>query len=1042
MAQFTFDASQKVDGDGLPEDFVIGDFDNNGFKDIAYINSPDGKLHVLYNDGTYNYTNSTIDAGGVNYEYQISAADFNEDGKSDIAIVNRNNPVSERLIILISTGTSFTKSYFSIPGPNDIYSISTEDFDNDGHFDVLVPNVGEVLTWYKGNGQGGFSQQTENTIIGGISLVVSEFNNDSKKDLVIGRDQQIDIYLSSGTNFSKTTVSFGMSPSYLIATDINNDNNKDIVGSFIGGGAIYIFGMTNNGAGEFSSQEMILSFESITARLASADYNGDGLQDLAIATYDGQGPAIMLNTGGTFIRDSFSDERVNQMRNLAFVDLDNNGDPELVCLSVWPSLSVLKRVNGSFQLAHKEILGNIPFRGLSRDVDHDGTIDLISASISNGAAIIKRGNGDLTFKSNIYLLGEGYRVEHIETADFNSDGYDDILFKELYLSGISKIKLSLTDKEGNYQAPFEISHASGNVIADDFNMDGNQDFFCDTGVFLGNGAGSFNQQVMSLSTQGIYPFFSRSANLNNDGMPDLLIGDGADAWTLLNIGNGKFADPVKLSSSRTIARLEVGDYHNDSLTDIFTISDSNTFSLFKNTGDGAFQEFDYLVQEPLLIASDYVFTIADFNHDGLGDFAIRVDQTNSGVSVPAIAIFEQRLNNTFKLKKELISLHDGQQSMTSADINNDGNQDLIGFSTINGIEVFTSFFIPEPIVQAGPITVLDSTDVTAELGFGEGSGDGRILLLRENSYPAELPEDDEFYADNSEFGQGANIGNSNFVVMRGDQTEVTVTNLKPGTEYIATLFEYHEDLSKLINNYLTTPYPSITFKTKNNQTISFASIDTKTDGDPPFLLNAQTSSGLPVQFSSSSTNVVLNQEQVNILGPGPVSITASQGGNIDYMPAPDVSQTFCINPVEPTLTITASGTQIILTSSSDSNNQWILDGQPIPGAINKSFEIESSGIYSVKVDYGGCSASSKSEIVTGIDEIIKVSVSPNPASTILILRGMEVRMVTLTSTKGEQFHLSAEAFDGESRVDVSTLSAGLYILSTGNKVFTKVLINR
>lgn len=163
-AQFTFDTSIKVDGVGFPEDLAIGDFDNNGYKDIAYVTSTDGKLHVLYNVGTYTFTTSSIDAGGINYDYSLAAADFNEDGKSDLAIVNRNNSVDQRLVILISTGTSFTKSNFSIPGPVDIYAISTEDFDNDGHADVLVPNIGQALTWYKGNGLGVFPNKPTTTL--------------------------------------------------------------------------------------------------------------------------------------------------------------------------------------------------------------------------------------------------------------------------------------------------------------------------------------------------------------------------------------------------------------------------------------------------------------------------------------------------------------------------------------------------------------------------------------------------------------------------------------------------------------------------------------------------------------------------------------------------------------------------------------------------------------------------------------------------------------------------------------------------------------
>lgn len=1035
-AQFTFDPSIKVDGVGLPIDLAIEDFDGNGYKDMAYITAPDGKLHVLYNNGTYAYTNSSIAAGGVNYDFRIMTADFNKDGKSDLAVVNRNNPVSERLIILLSIGTSFVKTNFSIPGPSDIYAIATDDFDNDGNADVLVPNVGQSLTWYKGNGLGGFTQQTDNNIIGGSSLAVADFNNDSKKDLVIGRGQQFDVHLSSGSTFSKTTISLGTNPVYLIATDINNDNNVDIVGSF-SNSTVYIGQLINNGTGGFSGLVLIPTSTSVSSRLTNSDFNGDGLQDLAIATYNGTGPVILLNAGSTFTSIPFNDERVNQIQSIAFADLDNNSEPELVCLSGWPSLSILQRAGSNFQLAHKQILGSIPCRGLSRDIDKDGNFDLVSASLSNGAVIIKQGKGDLTFGDNSSLLGTGYRVEYVETADFNSDGYDDLLFMELYLSGNTKIKLSLTDNQGHYQTPFEINQASGiTITTGDFNNDGKQDFFCSTGVFIGNGAGSFSQLPLSLGTLGVNPYYARIVNLNNDGAPDLVVGDAVNAWTLMNSGNGNFAAPIILNTTKRIARLDVGNYDTDGLTDIFTISDNNTFSVFKNMGSGMFQENVFPVQQPLTISDVNVFTVADFNHDGHADLAIRVTRN----SIPELAVYVQNQNNSFRLKTELLCESDGIQDLVSADLNNDGGQDLILFSISKGIEVFAGFFISEPTTQAGAITIIDRTDVTAKLGFVKGTGDGRIVLLRKNTFPSAIPEDDAFYSANSQFGQGDNIGGNNFVVMRGDQAEVTITGLQAGTDYVATVFEYHDNFQKSINNYLTASYPTVAFKTKNNQIISFSSINNKTEGDAPFLISAQASSGLPVELNTSSTNVSLNLGQVIISGPGPVTIKATQAGNEDYMPAPEVSRTFCVNPLPPVVTMTVSGTQLILTSSSNSNNQWIRNGQPIPGATDKSYVAQSGGTYIVKVDYGGCMATS--EIVTGIDEIPRMDVWPNPAHDTIIIHGIEVGVVTLTSSQGKQFQLSAEKHRGESHVDISALPAGLYLLSPGYGEQIKVLIKR
>ncbi len=1041
-AQVKFENPVKVDGDGLPVGMAIGDFDNNSYTDIAFLSSPDGKLHVIYNDGTYQFTTSVTEAVGSGYSYAISAADFNEDGRTDVATVNRHSPVNERLSILISTGTSFTKFSFSVPGPSESYNVTTGDFDNDGHADVLVPNVGQVLTWYKGDGLGGFTSQTANTITTGASMLLADLNNDAKSDLVVGRGDQMDIYISSGATLVKTTKSIGSYVGPMIATDFNTDGSKDIVGWFASGTA-FIGKLTNNGSGSFGSLQVVPSSTSVGQGLASGDYNLDGQQDLAVGTYDGAGPAILLNGSGSFTRDPFTDERCNETIALAFVDFDKDGTPELAHLSSFGSLSIIKRTAGNFQVAHKRILGNIPLRGLSRDLNHDGNMDLVSASISNGAVAIGYGNGDLTFDENIYLLGTGYRVEHVEAGDFNSDGFDDILFCERYLSSNYKVKLALTNGAGIYQTPVEISSATGSMtLPGDFNLDGKLDFFCQSGVFIGNGAGAFSFQAMSI---GSWPLYGNTAFLDANSGPDLVIGDAIDAWTLLNPGNGTFAAPVKVATTRKIIHPVAGQYDGDNLTDIFALTEFNRFLAFKNNGAGGFQENVFTVASPLIFNNQDKLTTADYNQDGLGDVAIALDRDAGGGNyIREIAVYLQRPDNTFRLKTEIVTLADAHQDLASADFNNDGSKEIVAFSVFNGIEVLQSHFVAEPTTQAGPISVIEKTDVTAKLGFVKGTGHGRLVLLRKSTFPAELPEDDGVYAANTQFGLGNIIGNNNFVVLRGDQEEVTITGLQEGTNYVATVFEYREDLLHGINNYFTSSFPSLAFKTKTNQTITFPAITTKTEGDPPFTPTNQASSGLPVLLSSSSANISISANEITIGLPGPVTVSATQSGDSEYMPAPVVNRTFCVIPTQPTITLSEpTPNSYLLTSSRSSHNQWLLNGQPIAGANNTTFQPVMNGIYTVMVDYDGCSAvSDPADVVTGLDESTATMVWPNPVSGTLTLNGIELKSVTLTSSRGEEFILPADALPGETRVNLSGLSTGIYFLSLGHGEIVRVVVNR
>lgn len=80
-----------------------------------------------------------------------------------------------------------------------------------------------------------------------------------------------------------------------------------------------------------------------------------------------------------------------------------------------------------------------------------------------------------------------------------------------------------------------------------------------------------------------------------------------------------------------------------------------------------------------------------------------------------------------------------------------------------------------------------------------------------------------------------------------------------------------------------------------DQTINFLPLANKTYGDGDFAITADASSGLPVSFSSSNTNVAtINGDMIQIVGEGDVTITASQQGNNNYNAAPSVERTFTV----------------------------------------------------------------------------------------------------------------------------------------------------
>ncbi|HFA49705.1 MAG TPA: PKD domain-containing protein [Bacteroidetes bacterium] len=102
-----------------------------------------------------------------------------------------------------------------------------------------------------------------------------------------------------------------------------------------------------------------------------------------------------------------------------------------------------------------------------------------------------------------------------------------------------------------------------------------------------------------------------------------------------------------------------------------------------------------------------------------------------------------------------------------------------------------------------------------------------------------------------------------------------------------------------------------------NQTITFGALPDKQTSDPPFMVNATASSGLPVSFSIVSGPASIVGNTITLGGAaGTVIVRASQAGDAQYNPAPDVDQSFQVSlpggggGVDLEMTMSASPTTI------------------------------------------------------------------------------------------------------------------------------------
>ncbi len=301
---FTLKSSPAV-GDA-PYSFAIGDFNGDGILDMAvancgdcsYLNYNSNTVTVLLGNGDGTFTTKSTLTVGTAPEF-VAVGDFNGDGIPDLAVTNgSDNTVS--VLLGNGDGTFTTKSTLTVGTAPRFLVVS--DFNGDGIPDLAVANSGDsTVTVLLGNGDGTFSiKSTPTAAPSNLVLVVADFNGDGVPDLATANDGEVTVLLGNGDGtFTAKTSS---APNYyyvsIVVGDFNGDGIPDLAlsscGSHCGGAPQPVPVLLGNGDGTFSAGPL-LNTGYLPFSLAVADFNGDGTQDLASASFDDDTVTVLLN---------------------------------------------------------------------------------------------------------------------------------------------------------------------------------------------------------------------------------------------------------------------------------------------------------------------------------------------------------------------------------------------------------------------------------------------------------------------------------------------------------------------------------------------------------------------------------------------------------------------------------------------------------------------------------------------------------------------------------------------------------------------------
>jgi hypothetical protein len=348
------------------------------------------------------------------------------------------------------------------------------DYDNDGDTDLLITAYDHPPLLYRNNGDGTFSDQS---LKGGIvtsswttSAVWFDYDNDGKLDLFLcsfveyGLKRHIfcgdnklgrayyciprvfnptPSYLfhnNGDSTFTDVSKSSGISKSLgkalgVVATDINNDGLMDL---FVANDTVQNFLFVNRGEGKF--EEVGLMAEVAYSEdgrprsgmgVDSADFNGDGWPDLFVANVDQEKFSIYQNNKDETFRDLAMTTGVGQATlllsgwGLKFFDFDNDSVPDLLLANGHPDDMVdinmtkvtykepllLFRQEGQKFLNVSAEAGpafsrHYPARGMALgDYDNDGRSDILVATNGEPPLLLRNNAGKSQHWMGVRLVG-------------------------------------------------------------------------------------------------------------------------------------------------------------------------------------------------------------------------------------------------------------------------------------------------------------------------------------------------------------------------------------------------------------------------------------------------------------------------------------------------------------------------------------------------------------------------------------------------------------------------------------------------------------
>lgn len=657
-----------------------GDLDNDGKPEFLVSHGFGGSFSILKNNsvpGTIALTNLGTITSGNN---ALSIADFNQDGKNDIAWKSGS---TVRIRVNTNAGgpldlTDFTTEVILTGDLSNYGGISIGDFNGDGKIDIAASDNGDVGVFenaytggvfdansfvgaYRMQGSGGSTYPT--------SPVLGNLNGDNKPELIVGvtntTPNRISIYENNNIHtpvISLTTVS----------------PLKGAVGSTVTITGDYF---------STTAAENIVHFGAVQATVVTATKT-----QLTVTVPAGAGYAPVRVT-----RDQFT-----ASYHLPFSTTFSSG-VSFNNTHFAPPVS--------FTLTGGDYDINVA------DLNGDGMPDILAEANTNKVYAFRNTHTTGAISATSLIADDSITtgtMQNPRIIDLNGDNKPDFVATSGVFRNIS------AGAEINFEAQTNIGGTLTAAPAD-FNLDGKIDYVGTLGsstvsVFenrMRQGASAFisggSYNSISTNFDFVKPAASGgpvTADFDNDGLMDMACGNGTtDNLTVwknngsYRIGAASFTSIGNLTTLDNPGRLYTGDMDVDGKVDIVlyygTGTTSSQISVFHNTssvGSISFNRVDYAI--PAAVTLPWV---SDLDGDGKPEILVTSETTNQffilkNTSTPGTM-------NASSFAAPFATAVTGPRGLATADINLDGKPEIIINTNANTLLVY------ENLVPSVAITI-------------------------------------------------------------------------------------------------------------------------------------------------------------------------------------------------------------------------------------------------------------------------------------------------------------------------------------------------